>query len=137
MCSICNSIVEMKVYHCDTCDLCCEGFSHHCDWVGKCIGYRNNILLKGYFYGYIVGLLFMILIVAFILWYSLQKKSIKTWTILCDLMKELFLEALIKKFILYLPRKLYDSWPNISESLLFIHFLITIVLPAFFRIYFH
>lgn len=67
ICSICNSIVEMKVYHCDTCDLCCEGFSHHCDWVGKCIGYRNIVLLKGYFYGYVLGLLFMILIVAFFL----------------------------------------------------------------------
>jgi len=28
--------------HCDYCQVCVEGFDHHCPWMGKCIG-KNNL----------------------------------------------------------------------------------------------
>ena len=62
-CSICKSFVDDTVMHCEACNLCCEGFSHHCDWVGKCIGYRNIIFLKGYFYGYVIGIFVLIIVI--------------------------------------------------------------------------
>ena len=55
-CLVCNSHVDNYVYHCESCDLCCEGFSHHCKWLGKCIGERNKILWFGYVLGFGVGL---------------------------------------------------------------------------------
>ena len=47
-CTLCNSIVyknnEFITYHCPYCNICVEKYDHHCDFVGKCIG-KNNILV--------------------------------------------------------------------------------------------
>lgn len=32
---------ERKTEHCGDCDVCIEGFDHHCPWVSKCIGKEN------------------------------------------------------------------------------------------------
>ena len=31
-----------KTYHCDCCDVCVEGYDHHCPWTTKCVA-RGNI----------------------------------------------------------------------------------------------
>lgn len=33
-------------HHCDECDVCVEGYDHHCPWVSKCIGARNLTVFK-------------------------------------------------------------------------------------------
>ena len=42
-CDTCKIFVNMdkKTFHCVDCDICVEGFDHHCPWTGKCIG-KNN-----------------------------------------------------------------------------------------------
>ena len=44
-CKICD--IEKKpganTYHCDYCNICIEGYDHHCPWTSKCIGRFNKI----------------------------------------------------------------------------------------------
>ena len=42
-CSQCG-FVDSTAIHCDDCDVCIEGYDHHCDVIGKCIGKGNLIL---------------------------------------------------------------------------------------------
>ena len=44
-CDICFIYVkiETKTIHCQMCDICIEGYDHHCPWTSKCIGKRNTI----------------------------------------------------------------------------------------------
>lgn len=47
-CNHCKIYYEpnKKVVHCYDCNICVEGYDHHCPWTGKCIG-KGNIT---YFY---------------------------------------------------------------------------------------
>ena len=56
-CRICKIWVSMekKTNHCDDCNVCVEGYDHHCPWTGKCIGKNNT----NYFYAFIVSILFI------------------------------------------------------------------------------
>jgi hypothetical protein len=40
--------VEKNVNHCYDCDICVEGYDHHCPWTSKCIGRRNKISFYGF-----------------------------------------------------------------------------------------
>ena len=45
--------MDKNVYHCFDCDVCIEGYDHHCPWTGKCIAKKNvNI-----FYIFLVSIL--------------------------------------------------------------------------------
>ncbi|MCQ2817265.1 MAG: hypothetical protein MJ252_08375 [archaeon] len=48
--------IDKKPNHCFECNICVEGYDHHCPWTGKCIGRRN---LKS-FYIFLISTLFII-----------------------------------------------------------------------------
>lgn len=71
ICKHCNVMTKIKRYpfHCDDCNICHEGFDHHCMWIGKCIA-KNNLRSFWLFIGstvvlvlYSVFLLFAFLII--------------------------------------------------------------------------
>ena len=41
-CTPCKVVRTPHTYHCFDCDVCIEGYDHHCPWIGKCVG-KNNI----------------------------------------------------------------------------------------------
>lgn len=40
-CDICGIEQDRETEHCEDCDVCIEGYDHHCPWMGKCIGKKN------------------------------------------------------------------------------------------------
>ena len=47
--------IEKKTNHCFDCNICVEGYDHHCPWTGKCIGKKNTNL----FYVFVISVLFI------------------------------------------------------------------------------
>ena len=45
--------LDKNVYHCFDCDICIEGYDHHCPWTGKCVA-KNNV---NAFYIFLVSIL--------------------------------------------------------------------------------
>merc|ERR1712242_524192 len=41
LCSVCGVHQPLGCSHCDFCQVCVDGYDHHCVWMGKCIGKRN------------------------------------------------------------------------------------------------
>jgi hypothetical protein len=60
-CQVCRVVRVRNIYHCQDCNVCIEGFDHHCPWVGKCIGAKN--LSSFYFF---LIMIFGILVLCFI-----------------------------------------------------------------------
>ena len=60
-CRKCRIVRGRGVYHCEDCDVCIEGYDHHCPWIGKCVG-SGNI---GSFYFFLV-MIFGTLIMCFV-----------------------------------------------------------------------
>ena len=56
-CNLCKiwTNMEKNTAHCFDCNVCVEGYDHHCPWTGKCIG-RNNLK---YFYTFLTSILFV------------------------------------------------------------------------------
>ncbi|EWS71424.1 DHHC zinc finger protein (macronuclear) [Tetrahymena thermophila SB210] len=42
MCSICKAFKNSQRCHCMYCEICIEQYSHHCPWIGKCVGINNH-----------------------------------------------------------------------------------------------
>ena len=40
-CTVCDGYVNEDAKHCGTCNRCCGGFDHHCNWLNNCIGEDN------------------------------------------------------------------------------------------------
>ncbi len=70
ICRTCKLLIEKKrnVIHCCFCETCCEGYDHHCSWLGKCIGKNNYISFKimVYLNFILFGYYFVVLILFFI-----------------------------------------------------------------------
>ena len=60
---------EKSVEHCFECDICVEGYDHHCPWTGKCIG-KNNIYC---FYIFITSIIISFVYFIFSLTYAVSK----------------------------------------------------------------
>ena len=56
-CNLCKIWINMdkNTAHCFDCNVCIEGYDHHCPWTGKCIG-KNNLK---YFYIFLMSILFV------------------------------------------------------------------------------
>jgi len=44
ICGICNVVQDPqeRIVHCFDCNICIEGYDHHCPWTSKCVG-KNNL----------------------------------------------------------------------------------------------
>jgi palmitoyltransferase len=40
-CDVCNTYQPPDGQHCPDCNVCIEGYDHHCVWMGTCIGKKN------------------------------------------------------------------------------------------------
>lgn len=60
LCPICNIYCPPRTLHCMDCDVCCEGFDHHCPFVGNCIGERNRTMFGGFLVSFFCFLLTML-----------------------------------------------------------------------------
>ena len=56
--------------HCSICEVCVEGYDHHCAWSGKCIG-KGNLLAFNLFTGSII-VVFLYFIISIILVQALK-----------------------------------------------------------------
>ncbi len=52
--------------HCPECDVCVEGYDHHCPWMGTCIGSRNYAPFLLFNLAWLFYLLYAILWVSFV-----------------------------------------------------------------------
>ena len=70
-CNECKIWVSNKktTEHCFECNICVEGYDHHCPWTGKCIA-KNNIY---FFYIFISSILFSFVYFVFSLTYAASK----------------------------------------------------------------
>ncbi len=61
-CRICKVIKDpaKQIHHCASCDICVEGYDHHCPWIGKCVG-KGNLR---YFYAYIGSTMSLLIFLA-------------------------------------------------------------------------
>ena len=60
---------EKTTEHCFECNVCVEGYDHHCPWTGKCIA-KNNII---FFYVFITSILLSFAFFVFALTYAASK----------------------------------------------------------------
>ena len=56
-CSICDGFKPPRAHHCRKCNRCCMKMDHHCIWLGKCVGYRNQASFLLFLFGAVSGAL--------------------------------------------------------------------------------
>ena len=60
---------EKTTEHCFDCNICVEGYDHHCPWTGKCIA-KNNIV---FFYVFVTSIILSFSFFVFALTYAASK----------------------------------------------------------------
>ena len=67
ICRKCNFLIDksLKIIHCDICNVCCENYDHHCQWIGKCIG-KNNLTSFKFFVIFNILYILLQIIILFI-----------------------------------------------------------------------
>ena len=77
-CYVCDHWVpkKQKIKHCKRCGMCIEGYDHHCEWIGKCVGSKN-------FMGFFIFIVWVVMVVLYFIasfvivhnnWFEYQKK---------------------------------------------------------------
>jgi len=71
-CEICGLMKRncTNITHCEDCQICVEGFDHHCPWTGKCVGSKNMLFFRTFLISTIVLILYIILITCIYLYSS-------------------------------------------------------------------
>ena len=64
---------DRNTEHCFDCNVCVEGYDHHCPWTGKCIA-KNNIL---FFYIFVTSILLSFAFFVFAMTYAASKYEVK------------------------------------------------------------
>ena len=69
ICRKCNFLIDknLKIVHCDICDLCCQYYDHHCPWIGKCIGKNNYLSFKFFIISNILYILIQIILFIYLI----------------------------------------------------------------------
>ena len=70
-CRLCRFKVPVRSYHCNYCDVCIEGYDHHCPWTSKCIG-KNNL---GRFYFFLFMTPVFIVYCSFVFGFTIQDNN--------------------------------------------------------------
>jgi len=56
-CRICEGYKPPRAHHCRRCRRCCLKMDHHCVWLGKCVGFRNQASFLFFLFGAVFGAL--------------------------------------------------------------------------------
>lgn len=68
-CKISKNYAKRKnVRHCDTCDICVEGYDHHCKLLGNCVGEDNIFFFNSLIFTVVLNFLFNYLVVFLSMW---------------------------------------------------------------------
>ncbi len=58
---LCNSVYQPPgAVHCPDCNVCIQGFDHHCPWMGTCIGEKNYTLFLAFNFTWLIYLFYAI-----------------------------------------------------------------------------
>ena len=74
-CRKCRFSVPVRSYHCEYCDVCIEGYDHHCPWTSKCIG-KNNLVR---FYVFLFMTPVFIVYCSFAFGFTIQEDSLNRY----------------------------------------------------------
>lgn len=56
-CTFCDGYKPPRAHHCRRCNRCCMKMDHHCIWLGKCVGFRNQASFLTFLFGAVFGAL--------------------------------------------------------------------------------
>ena len=57
--------IDKNVEHCFDCNICVEGYDHHCPWTGKCIGDKNIYCFYIFVASILISFFYMVLSLTF------------------------------------------------------------------------
>ena len=57
--------VDKRVEHCFDCNVCVQGYDHHCPWTGKCIGEKNIYCFYAFLASILISFFYLALSLAF------------------------------------------------------------------------
>mmetsp|Transcript_36852 Transcript_36852/g.49351 ORF Transcript_36852/g.49351 Transcript_36852/m.49351 type:complete len:432 (+) Transcript_36852:53-1348(+) len=60
-CDICSVYQPPDAAHCPDCNVCVEGYDHHCPWMGQCIGKKNMSAFVTFNFSWLLYLVYAIL----------------------------------------------------------------------------
>ena len=67
-CSVCESNCPPRSFHCSSCSVCILRRDHHCEFAGKCLGYKNYRYFLGFLYGLILGSGYSMVLNQYFIW---------------------------------------------------------------------
>lgn len=65
-CAVCDTFQPPQAAHCPDCQVCVDGYDHHCPWMGTCIGKKNYTAFMMFNLSWLLYLLYAIFWVALV-----------------------------------------------------------------------